>query len=100
MFQQVLQNSVYTYSIILVIFLAALSAGAFITRYVARANIAPWNALALLTVTAGVGALATPFLFYELTDGMNYLGAGEQWSIYLFSVFSGAALVRAEIAGG
>lgn len=89
MFQQVLQNSVYTYSIILVIFLAALSAGAFIARHVACANIAPWNALALLMVTAGLGALATPFLFYELTDGMKYLGAGA----ILGSLLTGFALL-------
>ena len=93
MFQQVLQNSVYTFSIILVIFLAALSAGAFVARRVARARIDPWSALAYLTSAAGLGTLVTPFVFYELTDGMRYLGAGEQWSEYLVSVFSGAALV-------
>ena len=93
MFQQVLQNSVYTFSIILVIFLAALSTGAFIARWFTRAGISPWQALALLTTLAGVGALATPFLFYELSDGMRFIGAGEQWSLYLFSVFSTAALV-------
>lgn len=93
MFQQVLQNSVYTFSIILVIFLVALSVGAFIARLVVRTGIKPWNALALLTMAAGAGALATPFLFNELTDGMRYVGAGEQWSVYLISVFSTAALV-------
>ncbi len=93
MFQQVLQNSVYTFAIILVIFLAALSVGAFIARLFIQARISPWSALAFLATLAGIGALATPFVFYELTDGMRYLGAGEQWSLYLFSVFSGAALV-------
>lgn len=93
MFQQVLQNSVYTFSIILVTFLAALSAGAFVARRVARARIDPWSGLAWLIAAAGLGTLVTPFLFYELTDGMRYLGAGEQWGQYLLSVFSGAALV-------
>ncbi len=93
MFQQVLQNSVYTFSIILVIFLAALSAGAFVAKLFARTGISPWKVLAFLMTLAGIGALATPFLFYNLTDGMRYLGAGEQWSLYLFSVFSGAVLV-------
>ncbi|MCG8432994.1 MAG: fused MFS/spermidine synthase [Gammaproteobacteria bacterium] len=93
MFQQVLQNSVYTFSIILVIFLAALSVGAFVARWVARLKINPWSALAILLTLAAAGTLATPFLFYEVTDGMRYLGAGEQWSVYLMSVFSGALLV-------
>ncbi|MEM7483222.1 MAG: fused MFS/spermidine synthase [Acidobacteriota bacterium] len=93
MFQQVLQNSVYTFSIILVTFLAALSAGAFVARRLAQASFHPWSVLAFLISMAGLGALVTPFLFYELTDGMRYLGAGEPWTHYLVSVFSGAALV-------
>ena len=93
MFQQVLQNSVYTFSIILVIFLLALSTGAFIARLLVRFQVPPWHVLASMTILAGAGALASPFLFFEITDGMNYLGAGEQWSVYLISVFSGAALV-------
>jgi len=93
MFQQVLQNSVYTFSIILVMFLAALAIGAFVARGVAGARVNPWTALAVLLGIAGAGTLATPFLFYEFTDGMRYLGAGEQWSQYLVSVFGGAMLV-------
>ena len=93
MFQQVLQNSVYTFSIILVTFLVALSVGAFVARRLARERIDPWVALTLLAATAGLGALATPFLFFQITDGMRYLGSGEQWSAYVVSVFSAAALV-------
>ncbi len=93
MFQQVLQNSVYTFSIILVTFLVALSVGAFVARRIARERIDPWVALTLLVTTAGIGALATPFLFFQITDGMRYLGSGEQWSAYVVSVFSAAALV-------
>ena len=93
MFQQVLHNSVYTFSIILVTFLAALSAGAFVARRIAGSRIAPWTALGVLMMIAAAGTLATPFLFYYVTDGMRYLGAGEAWSVYLVSVFSGAVLV-------
>lgn len=93
MFQQVLQNSVYTFSTILVIFLAALATGAFVARRLARSRVDPWAALSMLMLAAAAGALATPFLFYHVTDGMRYLGAGEAWSVYLASVFSGAALV-------
>lgn len=93
MFQQVLQNSVYTFSIVLVTFLAALSAGAFLARRMVRLRIDPWIALAGLLTAAGGSALATPFLFFEVTDGLRYLGAGEAWSPYLVSVFSGTFLV-------
>ncbi|MEM9293033.1 MAG: fused MFS/spermidine synthase [Acidobacteriota bacterium] len=93
MFQQVLQNSVYTFSIILVTFLVALALGAFLARRIARSQIDPWRALTLLVAAAGIGALVTPFLFFHLTDGMRYLGAGEQWSTYVVSVFSASVLV-------
>ena len=93
MFQQVLQNSVYTFSIILVTFLVALALGAFVARRIARERVDPWVTLALLVTTAGLGALATPFLFFQITDGMRYLGSGDQWSAYVVSVFSAAAMV-------
>ncbi|MEM9782968.1 MAG: fused MFS/spermidine synthase [Pseudomonadota bacterium] len=93
MFQQVLQNSVYTFSIILVTFLVALALGALVARRIARARVDPWTALTLLVTAAGIGALATPFLFFQITDGMRYLGSGEQWSTYVVSVISAAALV-------
>ncbi|MEM7501863.1 MAG: fused MFS/spermidine synthase [Pseudomonadota bacterium] len=93
MFQQVLQNSVYTFSIILTTFLAALAGGAFVARRVARSRVDPWNALAVLATACAVGTLATPFMFYELTGGMRYLGAGEGWFGYLSSVIGGAVLV-------
>lgn len=93
MFQQVLQNSVYTFSVILVTFLTALATGAFIARLVANSRIDPWKALACLMTAAAAGTLTTPFLFYEVTDGMRYLGAGEAWSQYLVSVFSSAAII-------
>ena len=93
MFQQVLQNSVYTFSIILVIFLTALATGSLVARLLTKLNRPPWVILAILMTLAGIGSLSTPFAFIELTNGMRYLGAGEQWSTYLFSVFTGAVLV-------
>ncbi|MEM7195501.1 MAG: fused MFS/spermidine synthase [Pseudomonadota bacterium] len=93
MFQQVLQNSVYTFSVILVVFLAALSTGAFVARLCIRISTLPWRVLAFLSILAGIGALSTPFVFFEFTDGMRYLGAGEQWSTYLISVFAGTVAV-------
>lgn len=93
MFQQVLQNSVYTFSIILVIFLIALAMGSLVARMLTKLKYSSWTVLAILMTLAGMGTLVTPFAFYELTDGMRYLGAGEQWSVYLLSVITSAALV-------
>ena len=91
MFQQVLQNSVYTFSIILVTFLAALSVGSLAARRVAQFDVDPWIALGVLMTIAAAATLATPFLFFFVTDGMRYLGSGEAWSGYLVTVFGTAA---------
>ncbi|MEM7284498.1 MAG: fused MFS/spermidine synthase, partial [Pseudomonadota bacterium] len=93
MFQQVLQNSVYTFSIILVTFLLALATGAFVARKIASAKVNPWLALSLLLSVAAVGTLASPFIFFSVTDGMRYLGAGQAWSDYWVSVLSAGFMV-------
>ena len=93
MFQQVLQNSVYTFAIILVTFLTALAAGAFIARRLSQARMESWLILALVLAAAAVGTIATPFAFYSITDGMRYLGAGEAWSVYRLKVLGGALAV-------
>ena len=93
MFQQVLQNSVYTFAVILVIFLAALATGALIASKLVSIKIKPEKMLALLLAISALASLVTPFIFYYATDGMNYLGMGEAWNSYLISIFSTAIAV-------
>jgi len=93
MFQQVLQNSVYTFSIILVTFLAALAAGAFLSGKLVEVKAKPKKVITFLLGTSALASLITPFLFYQVTDGMRYLGSGEAWSTYLVSIFSAALAV-------
>jgi spermidine synthase len=93
MFSQVLQNSVYTYSTILALFLAALGTGSFVANRLCRLDATPQNVLSVLLALAGVGAAATPFLFFHETDGMRYLASGEDFNTYVASIFTGAFLV-------
>jgi spermidine synthase len=103
LFAQVLQNSVYTFSTILVVFLLALAAGSAVASRLARSSrAAPTTVLTAVLVASGIAVAAVPYAFFALTDGMRYLGAGEGWSGYVGAVFRTALIVLgipAAIAG-
>lgn len=86
MFVQVLQNSTYTFSAILVVFLAALAIGAFLVRLIIDRVPANLNTLLVLMAIAGVACLLTPFVFVSWTNGLSYLGNQDQLGSYLFQV--------------
>lgn len=87
MFAQVLQNSVYTFATILVIFLLCLSAGAALAHRMIKSGIEPRMALFGIFVSGAILTGLTPFLFNEWTDGLNYIGADFGWYDYLLQVF-------------
>ena len=93
MFAQVLQNSVYTFSIILVVFLAALAAGSAIANRLCRLRAAPAQVLWLLLTLAGLGVAATPFAFHDLTAGLGSLPTGDGWVLYVLSIFGNTLLL-------
>jgi len=93
MFAQVLHNSVYSFASILVTFLVALAAGAWIARALMasgepRARI---TALAWMLCASGLAVGLTPFLFYSATSGLQYVAAKEGWFGYVGIVFGLAA---------
>lgn len=94
LFAQVLQNSVYTYAIVLLAFLLALAIGAVAANGLARLR-APdprWLLFGLLVVSALVIA-ASPWTFQLATDGLSYIGAGAGWIDYLAAVAGVVLLV-------
>ena len=93
MFAQVLQNSVYTFSIILVVFLAALAAGSAIANRLCRLRAAPAQVLWLLLTLSGLGVAATPFAFHALTAGLSSLATGDGWVLYVLSIFGNTMLL-------
>jgi spermidine synthase len=93
MFAQVLQNSVYTFSIILVVFLAALAAGSAIANRLCRVRAAPAQVLWLLLTLSGLGVAVIPFGFHDLTGGLGTLATGDGWLLYVFSIFANTALL-------
>jgi len=93
MFAQVLQNSVYTFSTILVVFLVSLAGGSFLANRLCRLPWDPAKVLTGLLLAAGLAAGAVPDLFHAATGGLGYLGAGRSWGGYLVTVFLTAGLL-------
>jgi spermidine synthase len=88
MFSQVLQNTVYTFSMILIVFLIALAAGAALANLLARTRLSPVPVLVVLTTLAGLGCSTTPALFHYLTNGLERLvfSDPESWGRYLLAL--------------
>ncbi len=93
MFAQVLQNSVYTFSTVLVVFLAALATGSAIANRLCRVRAAPARVLWMLLTLSGLGVAATPFAFHHLTAGLSTLATGEGWLPYVVSIFANTTLL-------
>ena len=93
MFAQVLQNSVYTFSMILVTFLVALASGAMVASLLARRQMNPGVVLLSLILGGAFLVGLSPFLFTWITKGMGYLGAHENWGGYVLCVFAAAGIV-------
>ncbi|TVQ53075.1 MAG: hypothetical protein EA355_13965 [Rhodobacteraceae bacterium] len=91
LFSQVLQNSVYTYALVLTTFLAALALGASLANRLARLR-APEVVLAGLLLASAAAVAVTPHLFHHLTDGLSYLGGRRDFGGYVLEVARVAAL--------
>jgi len=71
MLAQVFQNSVYSFSIILVVFLSAIAVASFIARRLSRLEIDAGRVLRAVMIVAGAAVALTPLMFYAATDGMT-----------------------------
>lgn len=95
MFSQVLQNTVYTFSAILVVFLVALAVGAALASLLAGTRLEPVTVLVVLLALAGLSCSAAPALFYHLSQGLDRLLPYEtdRWTAHLLSLFRMTALI-------
>jgi spermidine synthase len=82
MFAQIHENSIYSYSVVLALFLAALAGGAALARECLRRGASTRLTLAVAWNAGGLAVFASPHLFYALTDGLAYLKGGGGWVSY------------------
>ena len=73
MFAQVLHNSVYSFSTILITFLLALACGAILANLLCRLQLDPKLVLAVLLTVSGILVGLSSHFFYSLTDGLRYM---------------------------
>ena len=85
-FAQVVHNSVYTYSIILVVFLVALALGGALARWCARQPFQPNLFLASLLALAGSLVVTSPMMFSWLTNAGGYVGADAAFPRYILQI--------------
>jgi spermidine synthase len=85
LFAQVLQNSTYTYSAILSVFLFALTIGAFIARRLAKIKKSEKILAVIMLMSALVVAL-TPSWYMTMTNDMSYVGGKVELTGYVLEV--------------
>ncbi len=90
---QVLNNSVYAFSAVLVTFLTSLGVGALVAHGLARSRWTLTLGLSGLAAGAGLSAVLFAFLFFRASGGLTYLGGAPTWFSHLRSVFGAAALL-------
>jgi spermidine synthase len=93
MFAQVLHNSVYTFAIILITFLAALALGSLVAHRLIEARRDPTDALTRLLTAGAILVAISPWLFFALTGGLQYLADHAGWVAYQATVFALAGVV-------
>ena len=100
MFALVHENSIYSFVVVLVVFLVGLAGGAaFAERALAR--VAPYRLLAWAWAVGGVLVIVSPRLFHRLTHGFDYLGSdGDGALLGRLAFLSAVILLPATIALG
>ena len=93
MFSQVLHNSVYTFSLIVVVFLVALSLGAYAGAVLSRANVSPRAVLLTILSAGAILVSASAIGFYHWTDGLRYLGGDAGFVRYVLDLFVSSGIL-------
>lgn len=101
MFALIFQNSVYSFSAIVLTVLIGLSLGALLAGRIGPRAASPMALLGATLSLAALGTLLSPFLFFKAT-GMTYFAYGVGWPAYLYQVIlliAGMILLPSILAG-
>lgn len=87
MFTQVLQNSVYSFSIVLVVFLLSLAIGGAFAHFLVKRSFKIQNVIFFLLFLSTLLVGSTPWVFDYMTNGLSYIRITDSWTGYLYSIF-------------
>ena len=94
MFAQALHNSVYSFAMILMTFLASIGIGGVLARVLVRGwRARPLDPLVMLLALSGVAVAASPFIFNWMTAGLRLYASAGGWSGHVRATFGAAAAV-------
>lgn len=93
MFSQVFQNSVYSFSAILVVFLLALCLGGFLAHYLVKRAFPPQKVMLVLLTMGAILVGCSPRVFDYFTNGLTYVAVNKSWEDYLKSIFILSSIV-------
>lgn len=88
MFAQVHENSVYSFSSVLIIVLVCLSLGAWLASKLAGGQSPTPQSLLLLTAAGGAALCLSPFVFIWLTDNLRMLPTETSFAAYVVRLFA------------
>jgi len=91
LFAQVLHNSVYSFTVVVLVFLLAIATGAALAALLLR-RAAPTTVAAMALVTAAAATIGGLWLFVYWTDGLTYFGMRAGLVEYLLRIMALAAV--------
>ena len=87
MFAQVHENSVYSFSAVLIVVLICLSLGALFASWLAKQNAQPLKTLFFLMIFSGIGVAISPFIFFAETDKLQMIATDVSFASYVWGLF-------------
>jgi spermidine synthase len=100
MLAQVHENSIYSFAIVLAVFLVGLAGGAALARALMRRRRDPRTVLGFAWVFAGVLVFGSPPLFHFLTGGLRYAGEPGAGANLSTLVYAAATMLVPTILAG
>jgi len=100
MLAQVHENSIYSFAVVLAVFLAGLAGGAALARVLMRRRRDPLTVLGFAWVVAGVLVFGSSALFYFLTDGLRYVNESGARANLLTLGYAAATMLAPTLLAG
>lgn len=87
MFAQVHENSVYSFSAVLIVVLLCLALGALLASWLAKRNAQPLQTLFFLMIISGIGVAISPFIFFSITNKLEMIPTNVAFAAYVWNLF-------------